>query len=237
MRQLAAVAGYPHVLAEAFDQRHQLARRARGEEVPAQTVALVERAAAGVILHHLRRIARRIERQRYEANLAVQLLAPGDRVLQRIEYAVGERAAIRIAARGVDETEQRDAAVRITGERRRAPVDAEHTALGRRHDVMQDVAARRGWHEVERRQQLDVMRERRRRGQPRGEGEPLHPPSAFACSAFEPSFMWCARPSFSLLKSTSNFCTSSLPFQAKPRMNCSLSAPPLSQLASSDEVM
>ena len=49
--------------------------------------------------------------------------------------------------------------------------------------------------------------------------------------------MWCGRPSFSLVKSTSNFGVSSLPSQAKPRMNCSLSAPPLSQLASSDEVM
>src|SRR5207253_10375726 len=43
--------------------------------------------------------------------------------------------------------------------------------------------------------------------------------------------------SFSLVKSTSNLRVSSLPSQRKPRRNCSLSAPPLSQLASSDEVM
>jgi len=84
---------------------------------------------------------------------------------------------------------------------------------------------------------LDVVRQRRdanQRGEQRGA---FQPPVTVARCAFVPSFMWCARPSFSLVKSTSNLRVSSLPSQAKPRMNCSLSAPPLSQLASSDEVM
>src|SRR5439155_21220653 len=142
-----------------------------------------------------------------------------------------------IGGRGGDEAEQRDAAARIARQRRRAAVDVEHAPLRRRHDVMEHIGARRRRHELERRQQLDVMRERRRGEQCYGEREDSHPPLGLAYSAREPSFMWCARPSFSLRKSTSNFCVSSLPFQAKPRMNCSLSAPPLSQLASSDEVM
>src|SRR5919201_6470693 len=126
MRELASVARDAHVLPEAFNERHEIARRARGEEIPAKSIALVDRAAAGVLLHHLRRVARRVEGQRDEAYLAVQLRPRADRLLQRVEHAIGERTAVGIAARGIDEAEQRNASVRIARERRGAAIDAEH---------------------------------------------------------------------------------------------------------------
>src|SRR5438067_13597123 len=53
VRELSSIARHAHVLTEALDERHQLARRARSEEIPAQPIALVDRAAAGVLLHYL----------------------------------------------------------------------------------------------------------------------------------------------------------------------------------------
>ena len=47
----------------------------------------------------------------------------------------------------------------------------------------------------------------------------------------------CGRPNPSRRKSTSKTGFSSLPSQLKARRNCSLSAPALSQLASSEEVI
>ena len=51
------------------------------------------------------------------------------------------------------------------------------------------------------------------------------------------NFIWCARPSFSLVKSTSKAGVSSFPFQLKARRNCSLSSPFLSHFASRLDAM
>ena len=224
-----------HVLAEALDQRHQLPGRARGEEVPPDARAVVLHAAAGVAPHHRRRVARGIERQRDQLDLLAQGGPGADRFLQRVEHAVGERAALGIDAGGVDEPEQRDALAREARQPLRPAVDAQHLAVRRGHDPVQGVGARRRRLEVERGQRRRLVRQRRR-----GAGEQRQQrrqPPHDDCSDLEPSFMWWARPSFSLVKSTSKTCLSSLPSQVKPRRNCSLSAPPLSQLASSDDVM
>src|SRR6267378_599141 len=235
VRKLAARAG--DLLTESFHQRVKLLRRSRREEVPAQPGVALHQPAPRIAAHRLRRVARRVERQRDEAHLAAEAGPVRNGFLQRIEYAVGERAAVRIGAGGVDEAEQGNPVAQVLRKARRLAIDVEHAPFGRRHDPVQLVAARRRRHEFQRRQELDVVRQRRG-GSQRGEQRcPFQPPVTVARCAFVPSFMWCARPSFSLVKSTSNFCVSSLPSQAKPRMNCSLSAPPLSQLASSDEVM
>src|SRR5687768_7256387 len=171
-----------------------------------------------------------------------------DRLLQGVEHAVGERATLGIGARRVNETKERDLAARVARERLRTAVDPEHPALGRRHDAMECVRARRGRNEVRLGERFALMCAADRRAGKRGKqrdrprrapdaARTAHLPAGAERSAFEPSFMWWARPSFSLVKSTSNFCESSLPSHAKPRRNCSLSAPPLSQFASRDEVM
>ena len=123
------------------------------------------------------------------------------------------------------------------GQPLRAAVDAEHLPVRRGHDPVEGVGARRRRLEIQRREALAVMggrawraREHDERGQERDARLTVQRIRA-------PSFMWCARPSFSLVKSTSNAGVSSLPFQLKPRRNCSLSSPPLSQFASSDDVM
>src|SRR5688572_11405876 len=235
MRELAArlaarAVGRRHdVLAEALDERHQLARRACGEEVPAQARSLLHRTTARVVAHHCGCIARRVERQRDEAYLAVQVRRASDLFLERIEDPIRERAAVGIDARRVDEAEERDPAAGVARKRNRLAIEADDAALRRGHDPVQDVRARRRRLVVERRQHFDVVCERDRRR------EKKQPHSL--CRPRAPSFIWCARPSFSLVKSTSNFCVSSFPSHAKPRKNCSLSAPPLSQFASSDEVM
>src|SRR6266850_1626450 len=181
-------------------------------------------------------VARRVEGERDEAHLAVQRGRIDDRLLERVENAVGQRAAVGIAARGVDEAEYRDLAARVAREWRALAVESDDLPVRRGHDPVEHVAAGLRRLELERRQQLEMVRRRGLRGEAESGGGD-EAAAQVPASAFEPSFMWCARPSFSFVKSTSNFCVSSLPFQAKPRRNCSLSAPPLSQLARSDEVM
>src|SRR2546422_1498480 len=237
VRQLAARGRNADVLPESLHQRKQLTRGTGGEEIPAQAPITLHYAAPRIAAHRLRRVARRVERQRDEAHLALEAGRGRNGFLQRIEYAVRKRAAVRIGAGGVDEAEQGKTVMQVLRKARAPAVDVEHAPVGRRHDRVQLVAAGRGRDELQRRQELDVVRQRRcgnQRGEQRGA---FQPPVTVARCAFVPSFMWCARPSFSLVKSTSNLRVSSLPSQAKPRMNCSLSAPPLSQLASSDEVM
>src|SRR3989475_1355909 len=237
VRQLAARGRNADVLPESLHQRKQLTRGTGGEEIPAQAPITLHYAAPRIAAHRLRRVARRVERQRDEAHLALEAGRGRNGFLQRIEYAVRKRAAVRIGAGGVDEAEQGDPVMQVLRKARGPAVDVEHAPVGRRHDPVQLVAARRGRDHLHRRQGL------RAGGQPQGgnqRGEQrggFQPPGTVVRFAFVPSFMWCARASLSLVKSTSNLRVSSLPSQAKPRMNCSLSAPPLSQLASSDEVM
>src|SRR5262245_34760488 len=61
------------ILAEAVEQRLERARRARGEEVPADATAVVHQAAAGVAPHHGRRVTRGIERERDQPDLPAQI--------------------------------------------------------------------------------------------------------------------------------------------------------------------
>src|SRR3989442_1374525 len=202
-----------------------------------KAVVRVEPAVVGMAALGWRGVGGGGKRQRDEPYLSLEAGRGRNGFLQRIEYAVGKRAAVRIGAGGVDEAEQGNPVVQVLRKARGPAIDVEHAPLGRRHDPVQLVAARRRRDELQRRQELDVVRQRRggnQRGEQRGA---FQPPVTVARCALVPSFMWWARPSFSLVKSTSNLRVSSLPSQAKPRRNCSLSAPPLSQLASSDEVM
>src|SRR5439155_6588636 len=122
--------------------------------------------------------------------------------------------------------------------------EPQHLAVGRGHDPVQRVGAGGRRLEVERGQRLGIVRGGgQRAGKPGQQDEgrrapaPDHRGVGAPRNDLLPSFMWCARPSFSWVKSTSKTCASSLPSHLKPRRNCSLSAPPLSQLASREEVM
>src|SRR6267142_25858 len=93
-------------------------------------------ATSGIGLHHLGRVARRVEGERDEAHLAVQRGRIDDRLLERVENAVGERAAVGIAAGRVDEAEYRDLAARVARERRALAVEADDAPFRRGHDVV-----------------------------------------------------------------------------------------------------
>src|SRR5207244_12118510 len=73
-----------HVLAEALDERQQLARGGSGQEEPAQP-ALVLELAARVALHDGRRVAGGIEAQGNELHLVLERGRGPDLVPQPIE--------------------------------------------------------------------------------------------------------------------------------------------------------
>src|SRR2546430_6473263 len=85
VRQLAARAG--DLLTESFHERVKLLRRSRREEVPAQPGVALHQPAPRIAAHHLRRVARRVERQRDEPYLALEAGRGRTGVLQRIQYA------------------------------------------------------------------------------------------------------------------------------------------------------
>jgi len=65
-----------------------------------------------------------------------------------VEDLVGQRTAVRVAARGVHEAEQRDLARREVAERLAAPVEIQHRAVRRPHDRVERIAAGRRRHEI-----------------------------------------------------------------------------------------
>ena len=112
MRQLAAggAAGggdrVADVLAEAFEQGHQLARRARRQEQPRHVAAA--RPAACIARHRAGRVTRGIEGQGHEAHAITQRRGGGDRLAHGVEHLVGARAALRQAPKVILVGEMRD---------------------------------------------------------------------------------------------------------------------------------
>src|SRR5207248_4722501 len=178
---------------------------------------------------HRERVVVGLEAQADEAQLRRECGLLVDPLLQLLHPMRRERTPGSVAALRVDEAEDGDLAGGEPRERPRAALRVEDRAGRRGEDALQLVRARRRWREV--------LRRRRGRGEHHGQTRPRdHRVSNAVFNARDPSFMWCARPSFCCRKSTSNAGVSSFPSQLNARRNCSLSAPVLSQWASSEEV-
>jgi len=158
------------MLPKSLDERQQLARGARREEVPAQPAVALRYPAAGIAAHGLRPVRAGSNDSVMKLTLprrrGVSAMAPSAR-----RILVGERAAVGVGAGGVNEAKQGDAVMGVAGKPRGFAVDIEHAPLGAGMIRYKRVAARRRRYEFQRRQQLDVVRQRRdanQRGEQRG---------------------------------------------------------------------